>query len=317
MMNLHSERRGTVLIVDDESTNIEVLAAVLEPDYDILFATSGPESLEVAVSSRPDLILLDVMMPGMDGFEVCQHLKEGRDTADIPVIFITACGDVAAESRGLKAGALDYITKPINPLVVQVRVRNQIQLKFAHNELIRLAITDGLTGLPNRRHFDSSLHLEYRRLCRSERPLSLVLFDIDHFKLFNDSYGHVAGDDCLRRVGAVVRKALSRAADTSARYGGEEFACILPETDHDGAFAIAERLRTSISDLGIPHTRSPVADHVTASFGVVTAHCVDGRSPLHLVAQVDEQLYAAKSGGRNRISATVVRPPQSPDTNLD
>ncbi|MBF0626903.1 MAG: diguanylate cyclase [Magnetococcales bacterium] len=297
------ELPGTVLIVDDEPINIAVLTDVLEDKYEILFATDGAKALELARTAQPDLILLDVMMPDMDGYEVCRLLKEGRETAHLPVIFVTAMTDVDNEARGLELGAMDYITKPVSPPVVRARVRNQIELKHARDQLLRQAVTDGLTGLANRRHFDSVLEKEYLRLARNRGLLSLILFDVDHFKAFNDTYGHLAGDDCLRRIGCVVLHTLTRAADLGARYGGEEFVCILPDTGHDGALALAERLRTEIMALGIPHVKSSAASLVTASLGVVTVRCIAGRSPLHVVAQADEQLYAAKSAGRNRIQA--------------
>ncbi|MBF0613570.1 MAG: diguanylate cyclase [Magnetococcales bacterium] len=300
-MNL--ELPGTVLIVDDEPINIAVMTDILEERYEILFATDGARALELARTAQPDLILLDVMMPGMDGYEVCLKLKEERETVQIPVIFVTAMSDVDDEARGLELGAMDYITKPVSPPVVRARVRNQIELKHARDQLMRLAVTDGLTGLANRRHFDLVLEKEYPRLARNRGLLSMILFDVDHFKAFNDTYGHLAGDDCLRRIGGVVLQAITRAADLGARYGGEEFVCILPETGHEGALRIAERIRTGIHALEIPHAKSSVAKHVTASLGVVTVRCIAGRSPLHVVAQADEQLYSAKSSGRNRICA--------------
>ncbi|MBF0212684.1 MAG: diguanylate cyclase [Magnetococcales bacterium] len=297
------ELPGTILIVDDEPINIAVLTDILEERYEILFATDGAKAIELAKSAQPDLILLDVMMPGLDGYAVCARLKQERDTAHLPVIFVTAMSDVNDEARGLELGAMDYITKPVSPPVVRARVRNQIELKHARDQLLRLAVTDALTGLANRRHFDSVLEKEYLRLARTRGMLSLILFDVDHFKAFNDTYGHLAGDDCLRRIGGVVLQTITRAADLGARYGGEEFACILPETNHGGAVSLAEKLRGEILALGIPHVKSSVAKHVTASLGVVTVRCIAGRSPLHVVAQADEQLYAAKSAGRNRIQA--------------
>ncbi|MBF0262024.1 MAG: diguanylate cyclase [Magnetococcales bacterium] len=294
---------GTILIVDDESINIAVLTDILEERYEILFATDGKKAMELAKSAQPDLILLDVKMPGMDGHEVCARLKEERDTVHIPIIFVTAMSDENDEARGLELGAMDYITKPVSPPVVKARVRNQIELKNARDQLMRLAITDGLTGLSNRRHFDGTLEKEHQRLARSRGLLSLILFDLDHFKAFNDTYGHLAGDDCLRQVGGVVLQTLTRVADLGARYGGEEFVCLLPETGHEGAVVMAEKLRAGIQGLKILHTKSTAAQVVTTSLGVVTVRCIAGRSPLHVVALADEQLYAAKSAGRNRVQS--------------
>lgn len=298
-----TQAQPRILVVDDRMTNIEVIADIFGDDYEVLFAMDGEKALEIAAAENPEVILLDVMMPGMDGHEVCRRLKAERLTKGIPVIFITALGDEEAEMRGLELGAADYVTKPFRPSVVKMRVKNQIELKHAREQLTRLAITDGLTGLANRRHFDDVLALEYARHARAGAELSLILLDVDHFKLFNDTYGHVSGDDCLRQVARSIDSIIVRSSDLAARYGGEEFVCILPETSQDGAVAIAEKIRQGIMTLALPHSASCAADCVTASLGVVTARCVPGKSVLHIVAQADEQLYAAKSGGRNRVCA--------------
>ncbi|WP_255412101.1 diguanylate cyclase [Desulfonatronum sp. SC1] len=209
-----------ILVVDDEPVNIELIADIFDRDHEILFAVNGEQALKVAAASIPDVILLDVMLPGMDGFEVCARLKADALTRDIPVIFITGLGDTAAETKGLELGAMDYIAKPINPPVVRMRVGNQIELKRARDQLARLASTDGLTGLANRRRFDETLAQENARHVRSRERVTLIMLDIDHFKLFNDTYGHVRGDECLRSVAGVLKAALHRATDLAARYGG-------------------------------------------------------------------------------------------------
>lgn len=294
--------QARILIVDDESTNIELIADIFEDSYEVLFAKDGEKALEIAANAAPDVILLDVMLPGMDGFEVCSRLKADPLTKDIPVIFVTGLGDLEAEKKGLELGAMDYIAKPINPPVVKVRVKNQIDLKRARDQLARLATTDGLTGLANRRRFDEVLAMEHARHVRSKMELGLIMLDIDHFKLFNDTYGHVRGDDCLRAVAQVLRTTLHRATDLTARYGGEEFACILPDASSpEGLQAVAERLRQGVADLKIPHGHSPTADHVTISLGVVSACCTNDTSPAMLVSLADQQLYKAKAEGRNRI----------------
>lgn len=291
-----------ILIVDDEITNIELIADLFEADHEVLFATTGARALEIAATAMPDLILLDVMLPGMDGFEVCARLKADRLTVDIPVIFVTGMGDVVAETRGLALGAVDYITKPINPPVVRVRVTNHIELKKARDRLTQLAVTDGLTGLANRRRFDEMLALEFARHLRSHADLTLILLDIDHFKLFNDTYGHLRGDDCLRAIARVIERAMYRVTDLAARYGGEEFGCILPETGPPSdVIAVAERIRQGVIALEIPHQTSTTAAHVTVSLGVATHRCTSDGSPDHLIAHADEQLYLAKSQGRNQI----------------
>lgn len=293
--------KPAILVVDDETINIELLADLLEDDYDVSFATGGEQALALAASDRPDLILLDVLMPGMDGYDVCARLKQDVATSGIPVIFVTALGDTEAETRGLDLGAVDYVTKPISPAIVRARIRNHIELKRARDTLARLATTDGLTGLANRRSFDDRLAAEHRRLSRAGGELSLILLDIDHFKLFNDTYGHLAGDDCLRQVGRALQGVVRRPADLAARYGGEEFACILPETDAAGVAAIADQVRAAIAGLKIPHAASRTADHVTASLGVVTVVCVPEQAVSDIVATADAGLYRAKETGRNRV----------------
>ncbi|MCK9389074.1 MAG: diguanylate cyclase [Sulfuritalea sp.] len=290
-----------ILVVDDQRTNIELIAGVFGDDCEVLFALNGERALAIAATENPQVILLDVMMPEMDGYEVCRRLKAERLTRDIPVIFVTALDDGEAETRGLELGAADYVAKPVRPAVVKVRVKNQIELKAAREQLTRLAITDGLTGLSNRRCFDEALAMEYARHIRSGEILSLILLDIDHFKAFNDTYGHVLGDDCLRRVARAIDDVIVRTTDLAARYGGEEFVCILPGTDQAGAVVIAEKIRQGIMDLAIPHRASSAEACVTASFGVSSARCVPGESALNLVAHADERLYAAKAGGRNRV----------------
>jgi PleD family two-component response regulator len=220
--------RGTLLIVDDEPVNVELLVTLLKADFKIETATSGAEALELAQIVKPDLILLDVMMPTMDGFEVCTRLKSNVGTADIPVIFITARSDAEAEACGLELGASDYVTKPISPPIMLARVRNHIAFKKARDALAASALVDGLTGIANRRCFDEALAVECGRVNRHAGLLSLILFDLDHFKALNDTWGHLAGDECLKKVGVVARAALQRSADIVARYGGEEFVCILP-----------------------------------------------------------------------------------------
>jgi diguanylate cyclase (GGDEF)-like protein len=298
---ISGDARGLVLVIDDETVNIEILAAALEQECEVIFATSGAQGIELATSSQPDLILLDVLMPEMDGYAVFAHLKAVPATAAIPVIFVTGRNDSAAEVYGLELGAADYISKPLSTQVVRVRVRNQLELKRARDDLFRRAVTDGLTGLPNRRRFDETLLQEFHRLTRNAGWLSIVILDVDFFKLFNDHYGHILGDECLHRIGAVLREATKRAADLPARFGGEEFALILPDTDLAGAIRVAETVREGVLRLEIDHIRSTVAPQVTVSIGVGAAICKAGETPLSILARADMQLYAAKAAGRNRI----------------
>ncbi|RQW81685.1 MAG: diguanylate cyclase, partial [Methylococcus sp.] len=239
----HLLGRPRVLIIDDVSSNIEILGEALSQDYDVRFACSGQEGLDIAVADPPDVILLDVVMPEMDGFEVCRRLKDLDDLQNIPVIFVTARDAEEDQGIGLSLGAVDYITKPFNPALVRMRVRNHAESKRRADLLASLAMIDGLTHLPNRRRFDEQLELEWKHCQRDAVPLSLLLMDIDDFKGFNDHFGHGEGDVCLQRVADALAKAAHRPTDLLARYGGEEFVAILPNTDAIGARQVGERLR--------------------------------------------------------------------------
>ena len=295
--------KGHILIADDEPTNLDILVDIFEENYEISIAVNGEQALDLARTALPDLILLDVMMPVLNGYEVCAELKQDAATADIPVIFITGLSEDQAETQGLDVGAVDYVTKPINPKIIQKRVTNHIELKKARDRLKQLSVTDGLTGLANRRCFDQVLDLEGRRLRRAGSSyLSLILIDVDHFKKYNDAYGHIAGDRCLRAVSGVIQRTVNRAADLAARYGGEEFACILPATPLAGAVEVAERIRNGVIALNIPHETSTTADVVTISVGVAMVRAGEDTGDItSVVAAADAMLYRAKIAGRNRV----------------
>jgi len=293
--------RQTVLIVDDEPMNIEILYETLSAEHEILFATNGQEALRIASSELPDLILLDVVLPDLDGYQVCTQLKSDSKTRDIPVIFITAMDHEEDETKGLDVGAIDYLSKPIRSPIVRARVRNHLELKRHRDYLGKLSATDGLTGIANRRWFDEQLEREWRRARREHAPLSLLLMDIDFFKAYNDHYGHLAGDDCLLQIALMPNQCTKRPADLVARYGGEEFVCLLPDTDAEGALWVANLLQGEVSRLSIPHAYSSVADHVTLSIGVATMVPVVGQLPFDLIRRADELLYAAKQNGRNQV----------------
>jgi diguanylate cyclase (GGDEF)-like protein len=295
------EARAKVLVIDDEPINIRTLYRALDQDYEVLAATSGAEGLEVAARQRPDIVLLDVLMPGMDGYEVCRRLKADPQTADIPVLFVTAMTQVDDEANGLEAGAIDYITKPFHPGIVRLRVRNHLDLKRYRDMLTGLSFQDGLTGIPNRRCFDEHLATEWKRASRLGSVMSVIMVDIDHFKLFNDAKGHVAGDECLRQVANALRSVVQRPADLAARFGGEEFACILPDTEANGAEAIASAMRGEILSLAIPHPASPVLGTVTISVGVASGVPLPSTPPEALLQRADVALYSAKANGRNRV----------------
>lgn len=290
-----------ILLVDDEAMNIQSLNAILESDYRTFFATSGEQALAMARDELPDLILLDVMMPGMDGYEVCRQLKHDGAAAKIPVIFITGRDSEESEEQGLRAGAVDYIQKPISAPVVKARVDNHILLKRYRDQFETLSMEDPLTGIANRRRFDGRLVEEWRRARRNGSPVSLLALDVDAFKAFNDHEGHGAGDDCLRSIAATLGASVQRPADLACRVGGEEFSCLLPETDTDGALTVAERIRGAVEALAIAHPRSPVGDVVTASIGTATLTPGGEDDPERLTVSADRALYEAKQAGRNRV----------------
>ena len=300
-----SETRPTILVVDDEPLYLELIEDILGTGYRILVANEGLAGLEIAEKNLPQLILLDLMMPGMDGFAVYRCLKADRRTCEVPVIFITGRGDVAAEVQGLKMGAVDYITKPFNPELVKARVNTHLNFKLMRDKLAQLAATDGLTGLANRAHFDSMLAYEYARHLRSGKELSLIMLDIDHFKAFNDAYGHIGGDECLREIARAMTRTVSRATDLVARYGGEEFVVLLPETHLHGAVTLAEKVRSSIGGLELLQ-RGSQSSHVTASLGVVSGRFLSSSSIVDILTEADIQLYAAKAGGRNRVASRAI-----------
>jgi diguanylate cyclase (GGDEF)-like protein len=293
-------RRPRLLVVDDQPVNIQALYQAFAADHQVLMATSGEQALALCASQQPDLVLLDVVMPGLDGHEVCRRLQADAATRDIPVIFVTAHSDEEAETLGLELGAVDFISKPINPQVVRARVRTHLTLKAQSDLLRHWVYIDGLTGVHNRRHFDERLATEWARAARSGQPLSVVLLDVDLFKRYNDRHGHLAGDDCLRQVAAALQANLRRPADLVARYGGEEFVCLLPDTALAGAVKLAEQLGTAVQALHIEHGDSTVAPVVTVSLGVCTQDDHLPGSAADLLRAADAQLYRAKSEGRNR-----------------
>jgi len=301
-----------VLIIDDQRFNLITLHELLRDRYQTMVAVSGEQGLKAAVANKPDLVLLDIEMPEMNGYEVCRRLRENPATGQIPIIFITALTDAADEARGLELGAVDYITKPFNHVIVKARVQTHLRLKMQADLLERYAFNDALTGLANRRAFDERLALEWSRAQRYQRPLSVVMIDIDHFKLYNDHYGHGAGDACLSDVARVIKSQVTRHSDMAARYGGEEFLLILPETEEAGAVALAEQVRAALDNRALPHAASKVCDHVTLSLGAAS-QIPDGETSVSaLLERADQALYRAKTGGRNRVAAASAAEPQPP-----
>ncbi len=277
-----------------------LLAGLLEDEHKIVTASNGEQGIKQAVNEAPDLILLDVTMPGMDGYMVCDELKTNVQTRNIPIIFVTAMDEMEDEARGLELGAIDYITKPFSPQIVKARVRNHLELKLFRDRLMKLSMVDGLTSIPNRRQFDRAINQEWQRGIRKKTTVSLLLLDIDFFKQYNDIYGHLKGDDCLKQVASGLTNQLHRPTDLVARYGGEEFVIILPETELEGAEHVAQRIIKHMVTLNLEHKGSKVCPFVTASIGIVSEVPTLDTNVVDFIEQSDKALYQAKQTGRNR-----------------
>ncbi|MFI8508631.1 diguanylate cyclase domain-containing protein [Pseudomonas sp. NPDC079086] len=272
-------------------------------ECEIFMATDGEQALQTCRTVLPDLVLLDVHMDGLDGHEVCRRLKDDPETRDIPIIFVTAQGEEQDEVRGFELGAVDFIVKPINPVIVKARVNTHLTLKQQTDILRSFALLDGLTGVANRRKFDEELALDWRQCQREQAPLSVILIDVDHFKRYNDRYGHLQGDAGLQAVAKALGSAIRRPYDLLARYGGEEFACVLPNTNLIDAVKIAECMLESVRALKLEHLDSAVDQVLTVSLGVATIVPTAGTTSATVVAEADRQLYQAKQAGRARVSS--------------
>lgn len=302
------EDKQTILIVDDVPQNIKILGNLLKEDYRVIATSHGQEVMRLLKENRMiDLILLDIMMPDVDGYTLCKAIKRDEATSDIPVIFITSKDETHEELKGFEMGAVDYITKPFEPLIVKARVRTHAELKKLRDALSNIAYIDGLTAIPNKRKFDEYLDLYWQLAYRKQEDISLIMIDVDHFKLYNDHYGHLKGDDCLQEVAKVMQSVVRRGTDLLARYGGEEFACVLPFTGKNDALRLAEAIRSMVLNTQIPHEKSLVNDCVTISVGV--ASCIPEGQGDHeiLIDTADQALYASKERGRNKVSYRAVR----------
>jgi len=291
-----------ILIVDDTQKNIQVLGTILKREkYQINVAQNGLQAIQMAEKVLPDLILLDVLMPELDGFQACKKLKESAITCDIPVIFLTAKVETEDVIKGFEVGGADYVTKPFNASILLARVRTHIALREKTKQLELFANYDGLTQVANRRYFNEFLDREWRRCIRSQQCLSLIMLDIDYFKIYNDTYGHLQGDEALKKVSAVIKEIGKRGSDLSARYGGEEFIIVLGNTPAYAAQQLAEKLCVDIHALHIPHSGSKINEYITVSLGVASIIPTIEIENSELIKLADKQLYSAKEAGRNQV----------------
>jgi diguanylate cyclase (GGDEF)-like protein len=292
----------SILIVDDSPDIHDLVEARLRPeDLRIFHAFTAEEAMRKAREIHPDLVLLDLDLGAVSGLDVCRQLKSHSDTSSLSIIFLTSTTDVATKVEAFEAGAIDYVTKPFDPVELRARARAALRTRRYQDLLATRAQIDGLTGLWNRAHLDERLAEEVAAANRHHRPLAVVLLDVDHFKRVNDQYGHPFGDMVLQRVADALTGTV-RVSDTVCRYGGEEFAVILLETSDEHAFIAAERMRVAIMTMTLSHLQRPV--RVTASFGVASYDSLlesKRDSPSELVSAADRALYAAKQAGRNRV----------------
>ncbi|MDR2579777.1 MAG: diguanylate cyclase [Fibromonadaceae bacterium] len=293
-MNNTDNEKKRILIVDDDKSNILVLSHILKPVYSTLAAVNGQKAIEIAKKVIPDLILLDVVMPDMDGFEVLKELKRNDVTSEIPVMFITALDKSEDEEKGFTLGAADYITKPFSFPIVKARVKTQLKMVDYIREIKRFGITDPLTGLSNRRFLDERIKIEWSRAQREKEPLSVLMIDADKFKIYNDTYGHMQGDIHLKTIAKIFQNSVVRAGDFVARWGGEEFTVLLPNTDLEAAFNVGERIRINVKEetaetvsIGI-NSKIPTADDTIDDF----------------IHKADEALYEAKRTGRDKVCSS-------------
>lgn len=328
-MHQSADYRANILIVDDIPSNIDILSSILgQVGYHVMIAYSGQSALVKSKNHNLDLIMLDILMPDIDGLTVCKQLKENPQTQDIPVIFMTGLSEIKDKVAGFEVGAADYITKPIQYQEVLARVNTHIsiyqlqkqlkeevehsnqltqtlktktkELEYANKILEKLANIDGLTCIANRRCLDLHLEKEWANLVHKQKPLALLLIDIDHFKLYNDHYGHQAGDECLQMIANTIEQSLSRPTDLVGRYGGEEFMVLLPNTMQIQAIEIANTIQNNIQYLNIPHIAASRYNRITASIGITSITLYTQETLEQLIEAADKALYSAKNTGRNR-----------------
>jgi len=294
-----NKKEFTILITDDEKNNLDILGNILSPNYNLLISRNGVRAIDLAIEHKPDLILLDVLMPEMSGFDVISKLRENEVTAKIPVIFITGLTGTEDEEKGFFLGAVDYITKPFHRSIVMARVNTHIKIIDQMRTIEQIGLIDPLTKITNRRGFENRLNVDWGNAMRMKYPISILIMDIDKFKNYNDTYGHQQGDAALKAFASTATKSLNRSIDLAARWGGEEFVVLLSGTDSNGAAEIAERIRKNIEATVIP-TGDGGETRITVSIGVNTVIPSADSTIEEFIEKADQALYIAKDSGRNR-----------------
>ncbi|MFT6899034.1 MAG: diguanylate cyclase (GGDEF)-like protein [Paraglaciecola sp.] len=300
--------KQTLLLADQDPLLQKVFKDHYSLSYRLLITSSGKEAYELAINDQIDMAVLNIQTTDISGFDTCTHLKQHPVSADIPVILIGATPSPAQITFGLNLGAIDFISTPVDISILTAKIKNHMQLAAKLSALALISCTDGLTGVPNRMQLDTSLNRAWYAAIRGHHHLSLLMIDIDYFKRFNDTFGHVAGDECLKRVAQTIQNALHRDSDSMGRYGGEEFAVVLPFTDLQGAKLIGQHILEEIERLDIDNPKAKTTKKVTVSIGVATldpAQEIDytHAQPEDLIKRADKTLYRAKKQGRNTIVA--------------
>lgn len=296
-------KKPTILVVDDMTTTLLLLHDLLKDTYEVKIAKSGTKALEILESPNDiDLILLDIEMPDINGYDVCKRIKNNETIKNIPIIFITGRTSQEDEEYGLNLGAIDYITKPFNKAIVKLRIKNYLDLKIKNDMLEKLSMYDGLTNIRNRRFFDETFEKTFNEIKRDKKSLAVLMIDIDFFKPYNDNYGHGQGDETLRKVAKALEKTIKRASDFVARYGGEEFVILLKDINKDGVEAVANNLLNAVRELKITHEFSKIENYVTVSIGASYYNSSSDITKLELLLKADETLYSVKNSGRNNFA---------------
>lgn len=296
-------KKPTILVVDDMTTTLLLIHDLLKDTYEVKIAKSGTKALEILESPNDiDLILLDIEMPDINGYDVCKRIKNNETIKNIPIIFITGRTSQEDEEYGLNLGAIDYITKPFNKAIVKLRIKNYLDLKIKNDMLEKLSMYDGLTNIRNRRFFDETFEKTFSEIKRDKKSLAVLMIDIDFFKPYNDNYGHGQGDETLRKVAKALEKTIKRPSDFVARYGGEEFVILLKDINKDGVEAVANNLLNAVRELKITHEFSKIENYVTISIGASFYNSNSDITKLELLLKADETLYNVKNSGRNNFA---------------